>query len=424
MYKMKIKNALAHAYYRLTGRKRLPIIKGQYMPKSIEYYKVLPRSMMRRGITYENNCYSEDTRPFLPYEGVINRGGLFFTTKDHLWKFLHLGDYIAKVELPPDSLIVCYGDRMKATKLHIKQVEDIRYYQNLVTKEMVSTNLHLMKHYVQRNQWNIFEYFKDLPVDSQEYNEIFRNLSWNQQLYFVRRCPEIINSQIFHAMYRTDKINFFINLFDEYENRRYKFSLSHVPPTLRTHAVCEKAIYVDPINFQYVINQTEELCGQAVSLDHTMFALVKDKNKNICYYACSLSKNNIEFVPPEIMEEIGHMIYSELVERDPNYFFEIPKDKQTIALAKLAVFKDGWLLSKMDHQFWTKEVTDIAFEQCPEVKTYIGEENFQWLRKVEEEPEFELEKAVVLKKPEVIIKEKIVYVDKPVRKKKKNRKHK
>ena len=70
---------------------------------------------------------------------------------------------------------------------------------------------------------------------------------------------------------------------------------------------CLKAIEQDPLNLQYIENQTEEICLEAVKQNPWVLQYIENQTEKICLEAIKQNKNAIDFVDikrfPKIYEK-------------------------------------------------------------------------------------------------------------------------
>lgn len=87
------------------------------------YYKILNEQLNHHGFQYSLGL-NVDFNEFNP-SGSCHKGGLYFTTKENLFKFFDFGIYIAEIEIPDDAQIYedPNGDKYKADKIIIKSIK-------------------------------------------------------------------------------------------------------------------------------------------------------------------------------------------------------------------------------------------------------------------------------------------------------------
>lgn len=101
----------------------------------MEYYKILNERMNHNGFQYQLGL-NVDTKEFKP-EGSCQEGGLYFTTKEHLFRFFEFGIYIADISLcsalldESDSLLYKdpRGDKLKTNKFIITKITLIKDHE-------------------------------------------------------------------------------------------------------------------------------------------------------------------------------------------------------------------------------------------------------------------------------------------------------
>jgi hypothetical protein len=85
---------------------------------SEKYYKILTDNLIHKNFKYELGL-NIDHEPFKPY-GSCNGGGLYFTNKTNLHKFLEYGVFIGDIKIPKDARIYKNSDnddKWKADKV-------------------------------------------------------------------------------------------------------------------------------------------------------------------------------------------------------------------------------------------------------------------------------------------------------------------
>ncbi len=92
------------------------------------FYKILNKELNHHNFQY-NLGLNIDTVPFDP-SGSCEPGGLYFTTFDHIFKFIEFGDNIAEVSIPEDAKVYedPGGDKYKADRIFIKSIETLKNF--------------------------------------------------------------------------------------------------------------------------------------------------------------------------------------------------------------------------------------------------------------------------------------------------------
>jgi hypothetical protein len=90
------------------------------------YVKILAEDLNHNGFQYKEGL-NVDTVPFNPV-GSCSRGGLYFTTMQHMILYLNYGNKIADVEIPDDAEVYKdpSGNKWKADKIIIKNIREIK----------------------------------------------------------------------------------------------------------------------------------------------------------------------------------------------------------------------------------------------------------------------------------------------------------
>lgn len=93
---------------------------------SFMYLKVTNEEENHNGLKYKNGL-NIDPVPFAK-EGSCCRGGIYFTTHEHILNFLNLGIYVREVTIPEDAEMVHdpSGDKWRASKIILGKRSDLR----------------------------------------------------------------------------------------------------------------------------------------------------------------------------------------------------------------------------------------------------------------------------------------------------------
>jgi hypothetical protein len=97
------------------------------MATQVKYVKILSSDHRHHNFQYKEGL-NVDILPF-NYDTICGAGGLYFTTIEHVYKFLEYGPYIADVEIPEDAQVVHLNDKSKADKIIIT---NIRRWENVL----------------------------------------------------------------------------------------------------------------------------------------------------------------------------------------------------------------------------------------------------------------------------------------------------
>lgn len=106
------------------------------------YCKLLNEKMNHYGFQYKLGL-NIDTEEFNPSDSC-KKGGLYFTTKEHLHKFFYCGIYVAEIEIPSDARVYAdpSSDKWKADKLIITKIIPVEEYDPSFYLKAVRYNGH------------------------------------------------------------------------------------------------------------------------------------------------------------------------------------------------------------------------------------------------------------------------------------------
>jgi len=91
------------------------------------WVKVLREDLTHYGFTFTLNEVNTDPVPWYP-GGSCEAGGFYFTTPEHLPKYLNFGDRIATVTLPEDTPLYAdpNGDKWKAPRIILTDIFEFK----------------------------------------------------------------------------------------------------------------------------------------------------------------------------------------------------------------------------------------------------------------------------------------------------------
>lgn len=190
----------------------------------MQWYKILNRKWNHHGFQYKLGL-NIDTVPFYPY-GRCFPGGLYYTNKENLHKFLEYGCYIANIKIPPGARVYQEpsGDKWKADKIEIVSVE-------VYGKHPLFQDIDWVKEAIKK--YDLVLAFINKP--SEELCKFAIDLDW------------------------------------------YSFRLINNP----SESICLYALKKNPYVLPHIINQTEEMCLIAVKQDSRVLKYVLNPTEAI-----------------------------------------------------------------------------------------------------------------------------------------------
>ncbi len=210
------------------------------------FYKILNKELKHNGFQY-NLRLTIDTVPFNP-SGSCEPGGLYFTTFDHIFKFIDYGNNIAEISIPEDAKVYGYpgDDRYKADRIFIKNIETL---ENFFDK-----NPEFLMIAVKQNG-RVLKYVKNQTPEL--CMEAVKN--YGHALEFVQKqTPEICMEAV----------------------KENGYALQYV--WNQTPELCLAAVKQNGCALHYVKNQTPKLCMEAVKQDGCALEYVQNQTPEIC----------------------------------------------------------------------------------------------------------------------------------------------
>jgi ribosomal protein L30/L7E len=106
------------------------------------YLKITKAYELHHGLQYHDGLV-EDILPFEP-NGSCVAGGIYFTTPEHICKFIYYGPWIREVTVPEGAKIVKdpEGDKWRASKVVLSPRRDLREVETWKWLEENGTNIH------------------------------------------------------------------------------------------------------------------------------------------------------------------------------------------------------------------------------------------------------------------------------------------
>jgi hypothetical protein len=108
---------------------------------SHDFYKILRRDMIHHGFKYVEGL-NVDHHRFDP-TGTCRKGGLYFSDKEHIIRFLEYGTTIANVNLPKDARVVQEDYyKWKADKIILSNIQPIEDWEMWNDSKFCLTAVH------------------------------------------------------------------------------------------------------------------------------------------------------------------------------------------------------------------------------------------------------------------------------------------
>jgi len=135
------------------------------------YYKVTNQEENHHGLQYNDGLIIDPKKFNDNSEDSCIEGGIYFTTKEYLHKFLGYGCWIRPVKIPLNAKVILdpSRDKYRADRLFFKPREDFNFYFN---------KLFSKKTFPKNDYWSLAEYY------SEYFNEWFDKKIFPQKYYW------------------------------------------------------------------------------------------------------------------------------------------------------------------------------------------------------------------------------------------------
>lgn len=172
--------------------------------RSITYYKITNKEEVHNGLKYHDGLIIDhqefDSNP----KRTCVRGGIYFTTKEHLHKFFGYGKWIRPVTIPKSAKVVLdpKGDKYRADRLIFKPRKTfLFYFNNLFNKNTFpSGGYYFLTRYCS-GYFNKWFNRKTFPVDYYYYLAVYYSDHFNKWFdkkilpekkywYLAQYCPK------------------------------------------------------------------------------------------------------------------------------------------------------------------------------------------------------------------------------------------
>lgn len=94
----------------------------------VQFYKILSEDMIHHGFQYKLGK-NVDILPFNP-SGYCEPGGLYFTTFEHVFKYLSFGTKIGIIEIPDHAFVYVEDEQYKTDQFNITRIVSILSFIN------------------------------------------------------------------------------------------------------------------------------------------------------------------------------------------------------------------------------------------------------------------------------------------------------
>jgi len=229
------------------------------------WYKVLREDLTHHDFKYKLGL-NVDHIPFYPFD-TCEPGGLYYTNKEHLFKFLYFGDLIADIEIPEDAKVYKdpEGTKWKADKLIVKSMCKIEDHPLLQDPDWCLAA-------VKENGYNL---------------KHIKNQTEEQCIAAVKENSSVLE----YVKNQTHKI--------------CMAAVSHKGSSLeyvenQTYDICLTAVRQNGYALQHVKNQTDELCLEAVKQYGKSVRFVKKQTYEICVAAARQDFNAIYMIDSDL----------------------------------------------------------------------------------------------------------------------------
>jgi hypothetical protein len=238
-----------------------------------EFYKMLNDQGKHGGFQYQDGL-NIDTVPFNPF-GSCQKGGLYFTLKEHIPSFLDYGTTIATIEIPDDALIYIdpEGCKFKADRF-------------IIIKQ---------QHISEWDMWSNGDYCL-IAVDQ---NGSSLQYVKEQTLEICLAAVANYGPALLHVKEQTPEICL-AAVSQQLSGLRHGYSLRYVKE--QTPEICLAAVSENGCALAYVTEQTPEICLAAVSATGYALEYVTEQTPEICLAAVSQNGFALRYVKEQTLE--------------------------------------------------------------------------------------------------------------------------
>jgi len=260
------------------------------------FYKILRQDLTHHEFTYQPGL-NVDTQPFQP--DARCSGGLYFSNLEHIAEYLHYGDLVARVTVPPEACWIQEAPgKFKADRIILNDIQP-------------------------RKDWDL----------------------WNDTA-FVERAVAVLGLYLKYVKNQTPELC----LAAVQQNGD---ALSYVKD--QSPEICLAAVQQNGLALEYVKHQTPELCLAAVQQNGLALEYVKDQSPEICLAA--VQQNGLA-----VQEYVKHQTPELcLAAVQQNGLALVYVKHQTPELCLVAVQQNGLALEHVNFQ--TSKLCSAAVQQ-------------------------------------------------------------
>jgi hypothetical protein len=211
---------------------------------NVKFYKFINEEKCHHGLNFDVGDII-DPIEFNP-TNECSKGGIYFTTFDHIFNFLDYGCYFCEILISDDSRCYIEYSKIKANKITIKNminISDLDILDNTeYCSEIVKQNGYVIQHVKEQTEEICLEAVKQ----------------YGDSLKHVKKQTEEI---CFEAV------------------KQHGYALKYVKE--QTEQICLEAVKCYGDTLQYVEKQTEEICLEAVKQYGDALQYVEKQTKNM-----------------------------------------------------------------------------------------------------------------------------------------------
>jgi hypothetical protein len=306
---------------------------------NIKFYKFINKEMCHIGLHYHIGEII-DPIEFNPND-TCSKGGIYFSTFDHIFKFLKYGCFLCEIEIPNNTRCYVENIKIKANKIVIKNmihIDNLFYlYDESVSLKCVKQNGALL------------QYIKDLKQTEEMCFEAIKQ-KWNYLKYVKKQTKEIC----------------FLAIKQDGE------ALECVKE--QTEEICLEAVKQDGFALHFVKEQTEEICLEAVKQNGYALQFVEEKFINEKMFFKDIKQNgyDLQFVEENFINE---KMFFKAIKQNGLVLEFIEKKFINEELCLEAVKQNGMALEFIENQ--TEEICLEAIKQNPNSLKHVEEQTEQ-----------------------------------------------
>jgi len=288
--------------------------------KGVRLYKILDETLIHYGFKYKLG-ENIDTLKFNP-SGSCESGGLYFTDRDNIMRFLDYGDLIATIKLDDNESIYCeeiceedeyeYERKYKAHKIFIEKIETIiNFFSNLSSNNLqiflkqskmtfgrtkIKIN-NLCVELVKKNQLDpqlILQHIEkptyELCLEAVKHNglalEYIERRAGNKTYNLYLEAVTQNGLALEYVKYKSCDLSLpYLCLKAVKQNG---LALKYVK--IQTEENCLEAVKQNGLALEYVTNQTHDICLEAIKQNNLAIKFIKYQNYDVCLEAIKQNK--------------------------------------------------------------------------------------------------------------------------------------